>query len=80
MASYNCGYYHVRDAQNLASHEGLNPAVWDKNIEDIILQLSYPDNYNHPVVQYGYVRGIEPYVYVRQIFDRFEHYRQFIDG
>jgi membrane-bound lytic murein transglycosylase F len=79
MASFNCGYYHVRDAQNLAKHEGLNPAVWDDQVENIVLELSYPENYNNPVVHYGYVRGIEPYVYVRQIFERFDHYRQFID-
>lgn len=78
MASYNCGLYHVIDAQNLAEKRGLNPEVWDDNVEDVILDLSLPKHYNDPVVKYGYVRGIEPYNYVDQIFERYQHYTQFI--
>lgn len=79
MASYNCGLYHVKDAQELAEKRNLNPVIWDDNVEDMILELSSPDNYNDPVVKYGYVRGIEPYNYVNQIFERHRHYTQFID-
>jgi membrane-bound lytic murein transglycosylase F len=79
MASYNCGLYHVIDAQNLAEVKGLNKNVWDDNVENIVLKLSNPDYYNHPIVKYGYVRGLEPYNYVRQIFERYQHYTQFIE-
>ncbi|WP_159517769.1 MltF family protein [Sunxiuqinia indica] len=79
MAAYNCGLYHVIDAQSLAEKRGLDPDVWDENVEDMILELSVPKNYNDPVVNYGYVRGIEPYNYVRQIFERYQHYTQFVD-
>ncbi|MBV6641185.1 MAG: transporter substrate-binding domain-containing protein [Cyclobacteriaceae bacterium] len=79
MAAYNCGMYHVIDAQALAKAEGLNPTRWDDNVEDMILELSYPNVYNQPIVKFGYVRGIEPYTYVRQIFDRYDHYSQFVD-
>ena len=79
MAAYNCGMYHVIDAQALAEAEGLNPTRWDDNVEDMILELSYPNVYNQPIVKFGYVRGIEPYTYVRQIFDRYDHYSQFVD-
>ncbi len=79
MASYNCGYYHVLDARTLAEIKGLDPNRWDNNVEEMILKLSYPDNYNRPEIKYGYVRGIEPYTYVRQIFQRYEHYTQFIE-
>ncbi len=79
MAAYNCGLYHVFDAQNLAEQEALDPNKWDENVEEMILDLSYPNVYNQPVVKYGYVRGIEPYTYVRQIFDRYEHYSQFVE-
>jgi membrane-bound lytic murein transglycosylase F len=74
IAAYNCGYYHVIDAQKLAEVKGLNKTEWDDNVEKMILELSYPQNYKHEVVEYGYVRGIEPFVYVEQIFDRYEHY------
>jgi len=78
MASYNCGMGHVFDAQRLAEIEGLKRDVWDDNVETMILKLSEPKNYNHPIVKYGYVRGLEPYNYVRQIFERHKHYVQFI--
>lgn len=79
MASYNCGMYHVFDAQKLAEIEGLKKDVWDDNVENIILKLNKPKYYNHPVVKYGYVRGLEPYNYVRQIFGRYQHYIQFVN-
>jgi membrane-bound lytic murein transglycosylase F len=79
MASYNCGLYHVIDAQNLAHEKGFKKDMWDDNVENIVLNLNKPDYYNHPVVKYGYVRGLEPYNYVRQIFERYQHYIQFIN-
>ena len=78
MASYNCGMGHVFDAQRLAETRGLKKDVWDDHVETMILMLSEPKNYNHSVVKYGYVRGLEPYNYVRQIFERHKHYVQFI--
>ncbi len=78
MAAFNCGIGHVYDAQRLASKRGLDSLVWDNNVEEMILALSYPANYNDPVVYYGYVRGLEPFTYVSQIWERYGHYRQFI--
>ena len=79
LASYNCGLYHVKDAQRLALKKGLDPETWDDNVEHMILELSKPKMYNDPVVKYGYVRGIEPYNYVIQIFERYELYKQVIN-
>lgn len=79
MASYNCGYSHVVDAQKLAAVNGLDSTVWDEHVEKMIVALSYPQNFNHEVVKFGYVRGIEPFQYVDEIFKRYEHYREFID-
>ena len=80
LASYNCGFSHVQDAQNLARVRGLRDTIWDDHVEKMILALSLPQNYNHEVVKYGYVRGMEPLQYVEQIFQRYDHYRKFIDG
>ena len=44
----------------------------------MILALSSPKNYQDPKIKYEYVRGEEPYNYVIQIFERYEHYRQFL--
>jgi membrane-bound lytic murein transglycosylase F len=79
MAAYNCGYSHVVDAQNLAKEENVNPYVWDENVEEVILKLSYRKYYTNPVVKYGYVRGSETYNYVKDIFESYEHYKQFIN-
>jgi len=79
MAAYNCGFYHVKDARFLAEKNGLDPNVWDGNVEKMVLALSNPETYNQPGVKYGYVRGLEPVTYVRQIFERYEHYKKFIE-
>ena len=79
LASYNCGLYHIKDAQKLAENQGLDPHMWDDNVELALLDLSFPEHYNKPIIKYGYVRGEEPFNYVREIFKRYEHYQKFID-
>ncbi|RIV33016.1 lytic transglycosylase F [Flagellimonas lutimaris] len=78
MGAYNSGYYHIKDARKLAALNKLNPNVWDGNVNEMLLELTYPKNYNHPSINYGYVNGIEPYNYVNQIFERYDHYVNFI--
>ena len=78
LAAYNCGLGHVEDARRLAAIRGLDPNCWEGNVDQIILGLSYPKNYNDPIIQYGYVRGVEPFRYVRQIMERYRHYASFV--
>ncbi|PQJ78332.1 transglycosylase SLT domain-containing protein [Polaribacter porphyrae] len=78
LASFNCGYGHVRDAQRLAEANGLNPLIWENNVEKALLDLRLPINYNKDFIKYGYVRGREPVNYVNQIYERYQHYKQFI--
>ena len=79
MASYNCGYGHVTDAQLLADKNKIDRNKWDGNVEEMILALSLKKNHQLPFIKHGYVRGREPYTYIRQIFERYEHYKQFIE-
>ncbi len=79
MASYNCGYGHVVDARALAKSEKLNPNIWDGNVAESMLKLSYPENYNKSIIKHGYVRGVEPFTYVKQVFDRYDRYLQLIE-
>ncbi len=79
MAAYNCGYGHVVDARTLAKVEKLNPDIWDGNVAESMLKLSYPENYNKPIIKHGYVRGVEPFTYVKQVFDRYDRYIQLIE-
>ena len=78
MAAYNCGYGHIKDAQRLAEENGLEPTIWSGHVDKMLLALSLPKNFNKPIVKYGYVRGSEPVNYIYQIFDRYNHYCQFI--
>ena len=78
LAAFNCGPGHVLDAMRLAEKHGKNPNIWDDNVEDYILKLSEKKYYLDEVVRHGYARGSEPYNYVRDIFLRYEHYKQFI--
>jgi membrane-bound lytic murein transglycosylase F len=78
LASYNCGYNHVVDARKLTIKYSLNSDVWDDNVEIYLRNLSKPKYYNDKLVKFGYVRGIEPYNYVREIFERYKLYKDVI--
>ncbi len=78
LASYNCGIGHVRDARRLAEKYGKNPNVWDTQVDSMLLYKSDPKYYLDPVVRYGYCRGQEPFDYVKDIMNRYEHYKNVI--
>jgi membrane-bound lytic murein transglycosylase F len=80
MASYNVGQEHVADAQRLAIKYNRDPQRWDDNVAYFILQKSKQQYCHDPVVKYGYCRGTEPFNYVNEILDRYEHYKKLIRG
>lgn len=80
LAAYNVGLGHVFDAMRLAEKNGKNPEKWEGNVAEMLLLKAKPEYYNDPVVHYGYCRGSEPYKYVKEIFSRFEHYQNIIQG
>jgi len=75
LGAYNVGLGHIYDAIRLAGKYELNPQLWDNNTAEMLLMKSKPEYYRDEVSYYGYCRGIEPYQYVKRIFDRFEHYK-----
>ncbi len=79
LASYNVGLGHVLDAMRLAEKYGKDPTVWDDNVDYYLLNKSKPKYYNDPVVKYGYCRGEEPYHYVIDILERYEHYKNVVN-
>ncbi len=80
LASYNVGIGHVLDARRLAEKHGKDPNVWKDNVDYFVLNKSKSEYYLDPVVQYGYARGSEPYHYVIEILERYEHYKNVLDG
>lgn len=75
LASYNAGQGHIQDARRLAAKYGYNPNEWDDNVAVFLLKKSNKKYYNDPVVRFGYCRGDEPYQYVKDILERYEHYK-----
>ncbi len=78
LASYNIGPGHILDAQYLASKFGKNPKKWFKNVDTCLLSKSNPKQYKDPSVLYGYCSGLETYNFVREVLDRYQHYKNVI--
>ena len=78
LASYNVGPGHVFDAMMLAEKNGKDPDIWVDNVDEFLLTKSDPMYYRDPDVKYGYARGIETFNYVKEILERYEHYKNII--
>lgn len=73
LASYNGGYFHIRDAMALARKNGKDPHRWAE-VSKYVLLLSNSQYYRDPVVKYGYMRGYETVDYVARIRQRWQSY------
>lgn len=80
LASYNIGLGHIQDARRLAEQYGDDPNIWIDQVDEWLLKKSDPEYYKSQVVKYGYARGIETYNFVRQILDRYEHYKNILNN
>lgn len=78
LAAYNVGAGHVFDARRLATKYGKNPDKWDNNTDFFLLNKSNPTYYKDPLSRNGYCRGSEPYNFVYEIIDRYNHYNNII--
>lgn len=67
LASYNSGPGHILDAIALAGKYGMDPRVWDGNVEKAAAMKSKPAYYQDPVVKNGYFRGQETVNFVRKV-------------
>jgi len=76
LASYNAGSGHVLDARRLALKHAHDPSLWDGHTAEFLLRKSRRQYFNDPVVQHGYCRGREPYDYVVEVLERYEHYKR----
>ncbi len=78
LASYNAGLGHVYDARELAKELNLDPNRWSDNVEVAMLKLSKPEYYRNAT--YGFVRGVEPVTYVRNIRKLYAAYIELLRG
>lgn len=75
MAAYNCGLGHILDARRLAEKYNKDPNTWTGHTEIYMKKKSESKYYRDPVVKHGYARGSETYYFVRDIMERYEHYK-----
>jgi membrane-bound lytic murein transglycosylase F len=73
LAAYNVGYGHVRDAQQLAEEQGLDPLRWS-SLEETLPLLSHPEYHRH--LPNGYARGREPVRYINRILSYYDILRK----
>ncbi|PLX10067.1 MAG: hypothetical protein C0594_05395 [Marinilabiliales bacterium] len=52
--------------------------TWENSVDYFLLNKNNPKYYNDPIVKHGYCRGEEPFRYVYEIMDRYEHYKNTI--
>lgn len=67
LASYNSGPGHILDAIALAEKHGMDPTLWQGNVEKAAVLKSKPAYYRDPVVKNGYFRGQETVNFVRKV-------------
>lgn len=73
LASYNIGYGHVRDAQQIARQKGLDPDRW-RSLKETLPLLRNRQYYKN--TRYGYARGTEPVRYVERILTYYDILKQ----
>jgi membrane-bound lytic murein transglycosylase F len=69
LASYNVGYGHVRDAQQIARDKDLPPDKWT-SLKETLPLLRLRKYYSK--TQYGYARGTEPVRFVTRILNYYD--------
>jgi membrane-bound lytic murein transglycosylase F len=79
LASYNIGLGHIQDARRLAEEYESNPNIWFGSVDTWLLKKSEPEYYTDMVVRHGFARGIETYNFVKDIMDRYEHYKNIVN-
>lgn len=73
LASYNVGYYHLRDALALAIWKNENPTKWH-SVQKVLPLLSNKKYYKR--LPFGHARGLEPVIYVKRIKDFYDILRK----
>jgi membrane-bound lytic murein transglycosylase F len=79
LAAYNIGLGHVNDAQRLAKKYGMNPLVWDNNVELYLQNKSEEKYFKDEVVRWGYCRGEEATNFVKKVTNNYRQYMNVID-
>ncbi|MCO5260764.1 MAG: transporter substrate-binding domain-containing protein [Crocinitomicaceae bacterium] len=75
LGTYNAGRGHISDAIRLAEKYGLNPKVWDNNVEKMVINLSKQEYYRDEIVKSGVMRGEYTSNYVKKVYKRYKDWK-----
>lgn len=75
LASYNLGEGHVLDAIELTKKYRKNPELWEENVELFLIRKANKLYFNDEVVKYGFCKGKTASIFVKNILNRYEHYK-----
>jgi membrane-bound lytic murein transglycosylase F len=78
LAGYNVGLGHIFDARRLAQINNKNPNVWFDHVDVELLKKSDRTIRRDSIIRHGYARGEETYNFVREIFERWQHYQNLV--
>ncbi|MDR2802414.1 MAG: transglycosylase SLT domain-containing protein [Prevotellaceae bacterium] len=73
LAAYNAGIGRMRDCRVFAESQGKNPDKWDE-VASVIPLMRHETYYAGDAIQLGYFKGSETLAYVRNVWERYEHY------
>jgi membrane-bound lytic murein transglycosylase F len=78
LAAYNAGMGRIRDCRAFAESQGKDPAKWD-DVAAVIPLMRHKTYYSGDDVQLGYFKGAETLAYVRNVWERYEHYLNLVE-
>ncbi|MDR2358701.1 MAG: transglycosylase SLT domain-containing protein [Prevotellaceae bacterium] len=73
LAAYNAGIGRIRDCRAFAKSQGKSPDKWD-DVAAVIPLMRHETYYAGDAIQLGYFKGSETLAYVRNVWERYEHY------
>lgn len=78
IAAYNIGIAHIYDAVNLTKKYDGDHQSWD-DVKIFLVSKSQPQYYNDEVVKYGKINGNSTKNFVRNVFDKYDQYKDYIE-
>jgi membrane-bound lytic murein transglycosylase F len=78
LAAYNVGLGHILDARRLAVVNDKDPNIWFDHVDVELLKKYDRSIVRDSIIRHGFARGHETYNFVREIFERWQHYQNLI--
>ena len=79
LAAYNAGIGRIRDCRAFAVSQGKNPDKWE-DVAAVIPLMRHETYYAGDAIRLGYFKGSETLAYVRNIWERYEHYLNLVEN